>query len=59
VKVPHVIDRFVERNVQDLASANRIIDGDSHKKRGLAEAMPGNDNPDITRADSAMNRMFK
>jgi hypothetical protein len=45
--------------VQHLASANGIIDGDSHQECGLAKAVPGNDNSDIARADAAMDRMFE
>src|SRR5215471_9882675 len=59
VKLPHVIDRLVERDVQHLAPANGVIDGDSHQKRRLAESMPGDDDSDISRAESSMDRVFE
>src|SRR5215468_1480911 len=59
VKLAHMIDGFVERNVERLSSAHRVVESNPHKKRSFADAMARNDDSDIPAAKPAVDRVFE
>ena len=59
VKLAHVIDGLVERDVQDLSPAHCIVESDPDEKGGFADAVAGNDDSDVPAAKSAVDRVFE
>jgi hypothetical protein len=48
-----MIDAVIERDVQRLSAAHRVVEGDADKERGFADAMARNDQADVSAAQSA------
>src|SRR5881394_3245769 len=59
VKLPHMIDGLIKRDMDDLSPAHRVVQRDSDEKCGLADSVPGDNNADISRTEAAMDRVFE
>ena len=59
VKLAHMIDGFIERNVQHFAAAHCVVKRDTDEKGGFADAMAGDDDSDVPAAESAVDRVFE
>ena len=59
VKLPHVVDRLVERDVDGLAAPHCLIESDSDQKGGFADAVAGNDDSDLPTSKAPVNRVLE
>jgi hypothetical protein len=55
VKLAQVIDGVVEGDVQDLSPAHGFIQRDPHEEGSLADAVTGDNDSDVSGAESAMD----
>jgi hypothetical protein len=59
VKLPNMVDGFIERNMEHLSPAHCVVQSDADEKSGFADAMTRNNDADVTGAKPAMDRVFK
>src|SRR5499427_11005354 len=59
VKLSHMIDGLIERDMDSLPPAYRLVQRDADEEGCLADAVPGNHDSDVSGTESAVDRVFE